>query len=48
MAEELSELFCNAKKFIHEGGHYVPGTKSIYNGFILEMLTKKSAGKAVN
>lgn len=42
MALELSEVFSNKKKFIHEGGHYVPGKKFIYNDFILEMLSKKS------
>ncbi|XP_033225405.1 esterase OVCA2 isoform X2 [Belonocnema kinseyi] len=46
MAAELLELFSDPKKyFIHEGGHYVPGKKNIYNDFIQEMLAKKSARK---
>ncbi|XP_051173175.1 esterase OVCA2 [Leptopilina boulardi] len=42
MAQELSDVFSIKKKFIHEGGHFVPGKKFIYNDFILEMLSKKS------
>lgn len=46
MAAELLELFSDQKKyFVHDGGHYVPGKKHIYNDFIKEMLEKKSVRK---
>lgn len=41
MAKELADLFDNKKVTIHEGGHYVPGKKQIYAGFIDEMLAVK-------
>ena len=41
MAQDLSELFVDKQVFIHEGGHYVPGKKHIYNEFIIKMLNEK-------
>ena len=43
MAEKLSEMFLVKKIVRHEGGHYVPGKKHIYNDFLQEMLSTKSA-----
>lgn len=41
MTEELSEFFVSPKKVVHEGGHYVPSKKHIYNDFIQEILSKR-------
>ncbi|XP_043267809.1 esterase OVCA2 [Venturia canescens] len=41
MAKELADLFDNKTVVTHEGGHYIPGKKQIYNEFIDEMLTLK-------
>ncbi|XP_034949593.1 esterase OVCA2 [Chelonus insularis] len=42
MATDLANLFINKKVVIHEGGHFVPGKKHIYNDFINEMYTAKN------
>ncbi|XP_011505754.1 PREDICTED: ovarian cancer-associated gene 2 protein homolog [Ceratosolen solmsi marchali] len=40
-AKELCDLFIDKEVVLHEGGHYVPGSKHIYNNFIKKMITKK-------
>lgn len=42
MAQELSDLFIKKQVLAHEGGHYVPGKKHIYNDFLKEMFERKS------
>ncbi|NP_001123268.1 candidate tumor suppressor in ovarian cancer 2 [Nasonia vitripennis] len=38
MARDLSNVFTNKQEIVHEGGHYVPGKKHIYDNFIKEMF----------
>lgn len=33
-------MFTTKQEVVHEGGHYVPGKKHIYNDFIKEMYKK--------
>ncbi|XP_015121354.1 esterase OVCA2 [Diachasma alloeum] len=42
MAKDLSDLFTNKKLMIHEGGHYVPSKKHIYQDFLNEMHANSS------
>lgn len=43
MAKAAADLFTNKKVVVHEGGHFVPGKKHIYNDFLDEMYIAKSA-----
>ncbi|XP_014237516.1 esterase OVCA2 [Trichogramma pretiosum] len=47
MAKELSDLFDNKQEFVHEGGHYVPGKKHIFNDFVKQMFESKNS-KEIN
>lgn len=41
MCDELADLFIDKEVSLHEGGHYVPGKKHIYDSFFKKMLEKK-------
>ncbi|XP_046434981.1 esterase OVCA2 isoform X1 [Neodiprion virginianus] len=41
MAEDLASLFTDATRLTHDGGHFIPSRKHLYNDFIQKMLTIK-------
>lgn len=41
MCGELADIFSDKEVFLHEGGHYVPGKKHIYDNFFKKMLEQK-------
>ncbi|XP_014212925.1 esterase OVCA2 [Copidosoma floridanum] len=45
MSEDLNNMFENKDTFIHEGGHFVPGKKQIFNEFITRMLEIKKGNQ---